>query len=216
MTLPRALGLIVVVAAATACTTAIKQPPGAGFLGDTNIYRNMDQSPRDPNTWIWRADGRSLREFAALYVEPTLIYPAPASGMQRLDQERVKEFAAALRDEIIAAVTPEYTIEPAPAAGVLWVRTAITIIDPAMSFFRAESALAQPGKGAGGAAIEVELLDGETQQRIAAIQTRAFADFAGDRGGENEWERPRIVLRRWAQTLRARLDEAHGRPPAEQ
>ena len=88
-----------------------------------------------------------------------------------------------------------------------------TIIDPAMSFFRAESALAQPGKGAGGAAVEVEFLDGETRQRIAAVQTRAFADFGGDRSGENEWERPRQVLRRWAQTLRARLDEAHGRTP---
>ena len=197
-----------------ACTTPPGQPAASGFLGDSDFYRSMSQSPRSDNTWLWVEDGRSLAEFAALYVEPTEIYPAPASGMHRLDQARVQEFAAAFREEIIAAVSPAYPVEPQPAAGVLWVRTAITIIDPAMSFFRAESALNQPGKGAGGAAVEVEFLDGETKQRIAAIQTRAFADFSGNRSGEDEWERPRLVLRQWAETLRARLDEAHGRVPA--
>jgi len=196
-----------------ACTTPPKQPPGSGFLGDSNVYRSLEQSPRDANTWTWRAEGRSLGDFAALYIEPAQIYPAPASGMHRLDQDRVKEFAAAFREEIVAAVSPDYNVESKPSAGVLWIRPAITIIDPAMTFFQAESALAQPGKGAGGAAVEVEFLDGETKQRIAAVQTRAFADFTGDRGGENVWERPRLVLRQWAQTLRARLDEAHGRTP---
>lgn len=207
----RTILTLALAAALAGCTTPVKQPPGAGFLGDSNFYRSMQQSPRDENTWMWRDDDRSLREYAALYVEPTLVYPAPASGMERLDQVRVKQFADAFREEIVAAVSPAYPIAAKPEAGVLWVRTAITIIDPAMSFFRAESALAQPGKGAGGAAVEVEFLDGETKQRIAAVQTRAFADFTGDRGGENEWERPRLVLRQWAQTLRARLDEAHGR-----
>jgi len=205
--------VVLVSVALAACTATVGRPPGSGFLGDSRTYRAMEPSPTTPNTWVWRAPGRSLDEFAAVYFEPTAVMPAPASGLQKLDQDRVQELARAFDEELRIAVSPEYRIAPAPEEGVLWVRPAITIVDPALTFWGVDRPLGKPGKGAGGAAVELDFRDGQTERRIAAVQARGFADWTEDRAGEASWDRPRDVLKRWAQLLRTRLDEAHGRMP---
>jgi hypothetical protein len=197
----------------SACTAVVGRPPGSGFLGDTRTYRAMVPSEITPNTWVWRDPGRSLREFAAIHFEPTVIMPAPAGGLEKLDPERVEALARAFDEELVAAVSPEYRLAAKPEEGVLWVRPAITIVDPALTFFGVDRPLGKPGKGAGGAAVEMDFRDGMTQRRIAALQARGFAEWTEDRAGEASWDRPRDVLRRWAETLRKRLDEAHGRLP---
>jgi len=205
--------VVLVSVALAACTSPLGRPPGSAFLGDSRVYKAMVPSETTPNTWIWRAPGRSLGEFVAVAFEPTVVMPAPASGLEKLDQEKVRELARAFDEELRAAISPAYPIATAPEAGVLWVRTAITIVDPAMTFWGADRPLGKPGKGAGGAAVEFDFLDGMTQERVAAVQARGFAEWTDDRAGDAAWDRPRDVLKRWAQLLRTRLDEAHGRTP---
>ena len=198
-----------------ACSTpVVGRPPGSGFLGDTRMYDTMVPSETTPNMWVWRDPGRSLDQCAAVHFTPTVIMPAPAGGLQHLDPERVEALARAFDEELRKAVSPDYPIAEEPEEGVLAVRPAITIVDPAMTFWGVDRPMGKPGKGAGGAAVEIDFRDGMTDRRIAAIQARGFAEWDKDRAGEASWDRPRDVLRNWAQLLRQRLDEAHARVPA--
>jgi hypothetical protein len=207
---------VLISVALAACTATVGRPPGSGFLGDTRTYQAMVPSETTPNTWVWRDPGRSLDEFAAVHFEPTAVMPAPAGGLEKLDPERVAALARAFDEELRAAITPKYRLADKPEEGVLWVRPAITIVDPALTFWGVDRPLGKPGKGAGGAAVELDFLDGMTQVRIAAIQARGFAQWTEDRAGEASWDRPRDVLKRWAQLLRTRLDEAHVRTANQQ
>ena len=197
--------------ALASCTATVGRPPGSGFLGDSRTYSAMVPSETTPNTWVWRDPARSLSEFAAVAFEPTVMMPAPASRLGDLDQDKLNELARAFDEELRAALTPAYRLATKPEEGVLWIRPAITIVDPALTFWGVDRPLGKPGKGAGGAAVELDFLDGMTQRRVAAIQARGFAEWTEDRAGEASWERPRDVLKRWALLLRQRLDEAHGR-----
>jgi hypothetical protein len=66
------------------------------------------------------------------------------------------------------------------------------------------------GSGLGGATLEVEMVDSETGEQIGALVESQLGKRLSLEG-VSTWGDAKGVMDRWANRLRQRIDEAHGR-----
>jgi hypothetical protein len=68
----------------------------------------------------------------------------------------------------------------------------------------------------GRAAVEVEMLDGVSGERVVAVVAeRRGRRFGGKIKGAKRWGDAKAAFRKWAKDLRKRLDELHADAPAQ-
>jgi hypothetical protein len=159
--------------------------------------------------------------YTKVLIDPIEIWVAEDSEYKGIDPDEVKVIADSLRQIIVKELEPEYQVVEEPGEGVLGIRLAITNVyiktkkRGLLGYTPIGFVVTTIGNLAGlrtelnKATIEAELLDGGTNEQLAAV----IDPLGSDGMEEASWEELGKRLEAYAKRLRARLDERIGKSP---
>jgi len=217
--LAAALLAIIASTPATPATREIEPPPVSDFLGDTtDLIPLADES----EMLVYRKRPGVLAGYERLLVPTPLLYLDPATMGKGVDPDELKKLADFLRDEFVEALEREptrYRVVSEAGAGVLVVRSAITGVESvgvAKNVGATAAGIALgvgllvPRVDVGGASIEVEMVDGESGERLVAVAAaRSGRRYLGKIKGTKEWGDVKAAFRAWAKLFREALDRVN-------
>ena len=188
----------------------------SGFLGD---YSKLKPNPHFENTVSYVRDdpNKNIHRYVAVIVEPVAIYVATDDASRAMPDRGRTALASYFQQAITWAVTDAFPVVHEPGPLVLRLRSALIGVDVG-------GATALDQKGASGetlertvnigkVGIEMELVDSETGEQIAAAVDHqnlgegaviGSVTFARD----EKFQEATRACRAWAQRLREFLDDA--------
>jgi hypothetical protein len=209
---------ILLAAAADKREEEIKRPPTSGFLGD---YSDLQPHPDKKQMLVYRKRPGVLADYDAFLVEPVLIYFHKDAKGTGVDPQELAQLATFLRDEVVRAISESrvYRAVDSPGPGVVRLRAAITHVvpvDPKKNIgatalgMAAGVGLLLPRVDLGRTSIEVEFLDSESGERLAAVVAeKKGRRFGGKVKGAKTWGDVKAAFKKWSKGLRQRLDQIH-------
>jgi Protein of unknown function (DUF3313) len=197
----------------------------SGFLGD---YSKLQPDPQDPDLLIYRESPDVLKNSSKFILDPVIVYLLPEAQQRGIDPEDLAKlaqyFSKAITDELTKSGRYEIVTDPGP--GVMVLRVAITNVQPtggktnaavkgaatAASVAVAPGAsLAVPRLSVGRVAIEGEIDDSVSGERMAAFMTsKSGRRYFSGLNTYKKWGDIEAAFRAWAKNFRERLDKAHG------
>ena len=161
------LGAFVISVAGCAATP----PPYSGFLSD---YSKLHEDKYGDRSLRWyEKDHFDWRQYRKLMMDPVVVYFHPDAKYRQIDPEAVKKLTDYFRTVVEEELAGEYPIVTTPGPDVLRVKAAITEIVPANPAVNiVTTAAAFVPLDMGGAAIEAEFLDSQTNEVLAAMVDR--------------------------------------------
>ena len=132
-----------------------------------------------------------------------------------LTPDEVDNQADELRGLLERQIERHSSLASGPGAGVLVVEATLTELEPSrptMEGMRREPSLSMTGSvNVGGAAVRIELLDGETDEVIARLEDRSFHGSLDDGDPRiGTWSDAEDAYRRWARSLAKYLSRELG------
>ena len=206
--------------AVTGCgSTRSADTAPSGFLGDLSALQPIDA--RAGGEVLVREPG-ILGQYDRFLLDPVVIVFTENTPARAVDPEDLARLANSLRRTVTSELQKGgYEIVDAPAPGVLRIRAALTNVDPSRPAVNVGGKIAGIASGVGGfvvpvidlggAAIEAEMIDAETGERVAAyLDTRRGKRFGGTLDAARRWGHAEEAFDVWAKELRSRLDALHG------
>jgi hypothetical protein len=190
----------------------------SGFLGD---YSDLEPSPDRKDILVYRLRPRVLADYDRFIVDQPLIYFPVDGGPRGVDPADLKMLSDDLRDKLVAAIEEggRYTVVAEPGPGVAHARIAITDavpVDPGKNIGAKAAGVALgvglliPRVDLGRAAIEAEILDSLSGERlVAVVAAKESRRYGGLIKGSKEWGDARAAFKKWAKQFRKKLDQAH-------
>jgi hypothetical protein len=195
----------------------------SGFLDD---YSGLYPDPKNGDLLLYEKDKTALKPYHKFLLEPVTVFLLPEAedrGIDPDDLDRLaRYFADAATDELMGS---GYEVVTEPGPGVLYMRLAITNVEPtggkknaalkagatAASMAVAPGAsLAVPRLSVGKVEIEGEMLDSLSGERIAAFVTsKGGRRWFSGLNAYKKWGDIEAALRSWAKDFRKRLDQAN-------
>ncbi len=196
----------------------------AGFVWAGNAFSSdfiggnpqFEKDKDRPGAMIYRKPGVDTSAYKKVLIDPIEIFVADDSEYKGLDPDESKTIADTLRQSLIRALEPDYPVVDSPGEGVLGIRLAITNVHmkskkrgllgytPVGFVVTSAANLAGLRMELNQATIEAELLDGGTNEQVAAL----IDPLGSDKKDEKlSWEEVGKQLEFYAKRLRARLDE---------
>ena len=143
-------------------------PPGSGFLSD---YSKLHEDKYGDRSLKWyEKENFNWSQYRKIMLDPVVIYYHPEAKYRQIDPDAVKKLADYFRQVVEEELGEEYPIVTKPGKGVLRVRAAITEIVPANPAINiVTTAAVFVPLDMGGAAIEAEFMDSQTNEVLAAM-----------------------------------------------
>ena len=194
----------------------------SGFLTD---YAKLQPGPKDGADWRYIKSGVDFRRYDKLMVDHIVFYFKEDSKYKGIHPEELQELADAFHQALTEALKGAYPIVEDPGPDVLRLRAAITdlktsnpglntvtsIIPVGLAISHIKKGMTGTHANVGAATIEAELLDSQTNTRLAM----AVDEKAGEKykiiSGMDKWGHAKGAFEFWAQRIRKWLDEVHGR-----
>lgn len=193
-----------------ACASSPVQP--SGFLDN---YSQLRPAPDDQLLLYYEKPGVPWQHYTKLLIDPIKVYYSPEARHREIDPEELKRLTDYAHVALRGAIGDAYPVVREPGPGVLRLRAAITNLIPANPLINvATTAAVFIPLDMGGAAIEAEFLDSQTNERLAALVDRkiGFPLAPGDIvQGFTKWGHAKRAFDAWARMLRESLDEVHGK-----
>ena len=194
----------------------------SGFLDDYSGFRPADDGS---NAWRYLRPGRDLRPYNKIMIDPLVIWHSPESEYKGVSSLDMWQLGLTFHQKMVEALDGGYTVVNQPGSGVLRLRAALTDVvagrpelgSPGPLLPLANDILLQTTEKitstnlfVGQAAIEGELLDSQTNVRLAGyIEKRQSSKTYASRKETSVG--PIIeIFDYWAKKLRRRLDEERG------
>jgi len=182
--------------------------------GNPQFEPDKDQ----PGAMIYRKPGVDTSSYKKILIDPIEIFVAKDSEYKGLSADEAKTITDTLRQDLVKELEPDYPVVNEPGDGVLGIRLAITNVylqtkkrgllgyTPIGFLVTSAADLAGMRMELGRATIEAELLDGGTNEQVAAV-----IDPLGDNkeGEKLSWDELGKRLEYYAKRLRARLEEGN-------
>jgi hypothetical protein len=152
----------------------------SGFLGN---YTSLRPSPDESGAWSYQKPDVNFKEYTKIILDPLVIWPSQRSAYGGLDALTVWKLALAFQESMSRALAGGYVIVKNSGPGVLRLRAALTEVmleRPALAspgpllplandiLIQASEKISGMNALEGEAAIEAELLDAQSQERLAA------------------------------------------------
>ena len=181
----------------------------AGFLSDySKLQARSDTSLRYMSM-------RDLSRYSKFIVDPVQAHFHTGSEAiekrteGKLKEEDLRDLQNYMREAIIKALSNPYEVVSRPGPGVARVRVALTDFKKSEVILNILPAGKVSGVGLGGATMESEVIDSQTGKQIGAlVELQRGSRLSLD--GLSKWGDAKGVMDKWAQSLRNRVDEAHG------
>ena len=206
--------LLAVILLAGCAASGMKDVEQSGFLGD---YSQLKAGADDEAALVYVKPDADFKPYNKIMFERITINLSPSSENREIDPTILKELTDYYQNALFEAVKDGYEIVDQPGPDVLWVRVAITDVEPSnptantmssiipigMAVSAAAKATTDANLGTGEAATEMEVLDSVTKDRLAAAVDRRQGGKAAFRG---KWVDTEQAFDYWAKRFRDRLD----------
>lgn len=191
----------------------------SGFLSD---YSQLKPGPKGGVAQLYMKEGVNFEQYNKIMLDQVVFYFKQDAENQAIDPDEMKELADKYNRAVIDALGDAYPLVSEPAPDVMRVRVAITDLQLPIRALNAVSSVVPAGiaislvkkgltgksTGVGEISMEFELLDSQTNGRLAAgVDRRA----GGKVDSMTKFGTAEDAFKFWAQRLRTRLDEFHGK-----
>jgi hypothetical protein len=185
---------------------ASKPPAPSGFLEDYSRLSKADDG-------AMRYVSRQLGDYSSFMVDPVVIRRKSAdSPMKPEDAAEVARYFNYSLGKVLA--DHGYQITDKPGVGTARVRVAVTDVTQSTWWLNLHPASKLSGAGAGGAAMEAEVIDSVTGEQLAAvIQAGKGNQFELDTF--SSVDDVKDVIDKWSENAGKRLDELRGQNVAQ-
>lgn len=155
---------------------------------DSRFIDNMPQLTKDPEragAMIWTKPEVNRAAYTKVMIEPVTIFISPNSEYQNIDVNELKTFADGFNETLIKTLEPEIAVVHKAGPGVLYMRAALSNVKLAqrkrgLLSYTPVGLVATAVADATGArismsdaALEVEMLDSMTGERLGVLIDRA-------------------------------------------
>lgn len=169
----------------------------SGFMSD---YSKLRHDAKYKSDWVYVKPDADLREYDRVLIDAVVVMPLKGSTAGELGPAALQKIADHFTKILKDTIAPYYTLALAPGPNVLRVRIAITDVQKATG-----GKPGDPDFQVGGAAMEAEIVDSETGERLAAAIDRIQGSSAG-RDVPREWLAVDGAMTEWANRLLDYLD----------
>jgi hypothetical protein len=196
-----------------------KMPAGQEFSGFLKNYTDLKANPEvggDARTYLNPDKMKSLRRYVAIVVDPVDVYVATNADDSLIPVRAREVVANYFKHALVNAVGDAFPVVDSPGPLVLRLRSAIVGVDSGGDV--------APSDVAGEAlkkaivlekvGIEMELVDSETNERIAAMVDKEQLGAGAQVGSSNfsreeRFAEAKVAFNEWASRVRAFLNAAH-------
>jgi len=189
---------------ATSCAT-VQHPGHAGFLSDYSKLEEIDE-----NRLYY--DGGNAGNYSKFIIEPIAMVYSQPEEKRVFDDDELENLQTHFQEAVREALTEDngYQVVESPGPGTARLHIGITDVDDTIGALNISIYTKITGAGLGGAAFEGEIVDSVTGVQIAAV-IRWGSGSRILRAGFTHTGDAKILMDRWADHLRDRIDKAHGR-----
>jgi hypothetical protein len=190
----------------------------SGFLKDYSALKPNPNLEGNALTYASTDAQKNLRGYFAIVVDPVEVYVATDVDDAKVSESSGKAITNYFRHALIRAVSDAFPVVEAPGPLTLRLRTALVGVDIGGTVPAADlPADIKPFERAlniGKLGVEMELVDSETGERIAAMVDRTNLGAGAEVGAEYFPRHERFAAAReafdeWASRVRQFLDSAH-------
>ncbi len=196
----------------TLASGCAKAPPHSGFLQN---YEALHQDPTDKSLFWYEIPDVNWKKYSKLMIDPVVVYLHPEAKNRQIDPKALNELTEYFRNTVIDEVQETYPVVDEPGPDVLRIRAAITDLIPANPLVNTTMVLAVGlPVDMGGAAMEAEFLDAETQKPLGAVVDKKVGIPVNPEDylvGFTRWGHAKTACDAWAELLRESLNEVNGR-----
>jgi hypothetical protein len=204
--------LVVVVVTLLASSSWAENVSRSNFIGGSPQF----EADKDmPGAMIYQKPGLDVSKYTKVLIDPIEFFVAEDSDYKGLDPDEAKSLADALRQAITQELEPDYPVVNEAGPGVLGIRLAITNVDMKkkkrglLGYTPIGLVMTTAGNLAGmrmeltSARIEAEVLDGATNEQLAAL----VDPFNSEAKDKVSWENVGKRLGFYAKRLLAKLEK---------
>jgi hypothetical protein len=199
------------------CRAKVKQ---SGFLAD---YPQLVKGPSGGADLVYFKEGVDFKSYDKIMMDQVEFYFSEDSKYKGMNADTLSKLSEAFHQAMVKELKDRYPFVSEPGPGVLRVRPAITKVDSAIPVVASITSVMPYGlalsivkKGitgehmnVGGAAMEAEFLDAQTNDRVAVVIDDREGKKYKVHDGLTKWGYTKDVFGFWAKRLRKFLDEAH-------
>jgi hypothetical protein len=217
----RIIGIVVVGIFLSLGVTQAKLKPKeySGFLVD---YSQLKPGPKGGVAMVYRKQGVDFKKYNKIMLDHVVFYLKDDAENKGIDPVELAELSEKFHKSAIDGLGASYPLVDKPGPDVMRIRVAITdlelpghtagsintILPVGSSISTLKKRLTGKGPAVGEISMEFEFLDSETNKRIAAGVDRREG---GKQESMNKLATAEDAFKFWAQRLRIRLDEIHGK-----
>jgi uncharacterized protein DUF3313 len=191
----------------------------SGFLQDYSKFKPSEKLGGDALTYVNPDKMKSLHRYVAIIVDPVQVYVSTAADPSLIPDSGRGAVAKYFEHALVEAVSDAFPVVDAPGPLVLRLRAALVGIDLGgkVAPLTDPAAVAKPLERAivlEKVSVEMELVDSETGERIAAAIDKANLGAGAEVGSENfsrieRYNEAKMALDQWAERVREFLDSEH-------
>jgi len=193
-------------------------PPGQEFAGFLSTYANLKPDPNleDTKSYVCKDPAKNVHRYVAMIVDSPVVYASTSAPDSAIPERGVAALKEYFQDAITNAVDDAFPIIQSSGPLVLRLRSAIVGIDvgqPVPAGQTRGDMLERP-LNIGKVGVEMELVDSETGEQIAAAVDRDNLGEGAVIGSasfthEEKFRAATQAFDGWAARLRQFLDSAH-------
>ena len=177
----------------------------SGFLRDySQLKLEEDGAKRYLNP------SKNLRQYKKFVIDPVVVHFAPSAKGTAIAPAKLKELSDYFRNQLVKGLSKRYRVVRSSGPGVLRIRIAITDIKKTTRVANIHPGMKMSGIGLGGAAMEAEVVDSVSGERVAAIVDSQSGGRLGITAGLKKYGHAQQVMDGWVERFVKRLDKAHG------
>ena len=215
----RALAAFVISFALGAC---MPKPPvePSGYLGDYSEFQSRGDGTE---ALIFIKPGLDLSRYERVIIDPVAVALSADAADRHVNPAELMALSGYFHDSLEIALRSAYPIVEEPGDDVIRVRAAITDVIPTKPVGNTVGTLFLPARAisatkrvitgtdlfVGEVAIEAEVLDSLTNERLMALVDRKAGNKFTLKDGTTSWGHVTKAFRQWAVRFRMTLDEAH-------
>lgn len=187
------------------------------IAADSKFIENMPQLAKDPEragAMIWTKPDLNRAAYTKVMIEPITIFISPSSEYQDLDANELKAIADGFSETLTRTLEPEIAVLNTAGPGVVYLRAALTNVKltkkkRGLLGYTPIGLVVTAVADAGGArislneaALEVEMIDSQTGERLGVLVDRAPTT------AENEtlsWDSIKTTFKFYAERFKARM-----------
>ena len=212
----------------TACKTTrqVSDVETSGFLTD---YGTMQKGTNDQAALVYINPAANWSKYTKIWIKPIDLWKSddPDSAIGKFDEEDQKLLVSMFHQALVDELQKDYQLVEQGGPDVLVIRAALTDAKKSKPVLNFVSSVYLPLKvisfgkrlatgtdiAVGYVSVEAEFLDGESNQRVAAIVDQRAGTKALRTKFSGRWGDVQLVFEYWAQKLVTRLAEEKAGSP---